>query len=173
FNPEPLAPFLDGVLLGDGEEAIGDICDVVLAQLETPGRDRQALLRALAAIPGFYVPAFFEPRYHADGTIAEVVPLDPARPKVRKRVLFDLDRFAPPPNPIVPNLGASRSRCPRRVSTRCRPASSSRSGGCGRPASRSPPRRERSGCATSSRRNTARRSCSRPRGCSPTSGGAP
>src|SRR2546425_466152 len=110
FNPEPLAPFLDGVLLGDGEEAIGDICDVLLAQLETAGRDRQALLRALAAVPGLYVPAFFEPRYAADGTLAEVVPLDPDRPVVRKRVLVDLDRFAPPPNPIVPNLGVVHDR---------------------------------------------------------------
>src|SRR5207244_2436822 len=75
FNPEPLAPFLDGVLLGDGEEAVGDICDRVLAW---DGRDRGALLRALADVPGFYVPAFFAPRYHADGTIAEVVPLEPA-----------------------------------------------------------------------------------------------
>src|SRR5439155_1693813 len=92
FNPEPLAPFLDGVLLGDGEEAVGDICDRVLAW---DGRDRGALLRALADIPGFYVPAFFAPRYHAEGTIAEVVPLEPARPRVHKRVLVDLDRFAP------------------------------------------------------------------------------
>src|SRR5713101_8695932 len=51
FNPEPLAPFLDGVLLGDGEEAVGDICDAILAW---DGRDRGALLRALADVPGFY-----------------------------------------------------------------------------------------------------------------------
>src|SRR5439155_14022082 len=119
FNPEPLAPFLDGVLLGDGEEAIGDICAVVLSQRETAGGDRQALLRALAAIPGFYVPAFFAPRHHADGTIAEVVPLDPARPQVRKRVLFDLDRFAPPPNPIVPNLGVVHDRASIEVMRGC------------------------------------------------------
>src|SRR5262249_32675450 len=102
FNPEPLAPFLDGVLLGDGEEAVGDICDAILAW---DGCDRDAHLRALAGVPGFYVPAFFAPRYHADGTLAEMVPLEPARPRVAKRVLADLDRFAPPANPIVPNVG--------------------------------------------------------------------
>src|SRR5262249_25854329 len=58
FNPEPLAPFLDGVLLGDGEEAVGDLCDVVLAW---DGRDRDALLRRLADVPGFYVPSLFAP----------------------------------------------------------------------------------------------------------------
>jgi len=116
FNPEPLAPFLDGVLLGDGEEAVGDICDRVLAW---DGRDRGALLRALADIPGFYAPALFAPRYHADGTIAEVVPLEPARPRVRKRVLVDLDRFAPPPNPIVPNVGVVHDRASVEVMRGC------------------------------------------------------
>src|SRR5204863_1508782 len=90
FNPEPLAPFLDGVLLGDGEEAVGDICDAVVAW---DGRDRAALLGRLADVPGFYVPSLFTPRHRSDGTLDAVVSLDPARPRVAKRVLVDLDRF--------------------------------------------------------------------------------
>jgi hypothetical protein len=89
FNPEPLAPFLDAVVLGDGEEVVGEIVDAVATW---DGRDRTALLRAVAGISGCYVPAFFAPRHHDDGTIAEVTPLDPERPQVRKRVLPDLDR---------------------------------------------------------------------------------
>src|SRR5262245_52254304 len=64
FNPEPLAPFLDAVVLGDGEEVVGQIVDAVRMW---DRRDRTALLRALATLPGVYVPAFFAPRYHADG----------------------------------------------------------------------------------------------------------
>ncbi len=116
FNPEPLAPFLDGVLLGDGEEAVGDVCDAVLGW---DGRDRGDLLCALARIPGFYVPAFFEPAYRADGTIAEVVPLEPERPRVAKRVLVDLDRFAPPANPVVPNVGVVHDRASVEVMRGC------------------------------------------------------
>src|SRR5262245_8259823 len=116
FNPEPLAPFLDGVLLGDGEEAVADLCDVVR---DWDGRDRTTLLRALAAIPGFYVPAFFTPRYHPDGTVAEVHALDEARPRVAKRVLVDLDRFAPPPNPVVPNIGVVHDRASVEVMRGC------------------------------------------------------
>jgi radical SAM family uncharacterized protein/radical SAM-linked protein len=116
FNPEPLAPFLDGVLLGDGEEAVGDICDAVLAW---DRRDRRQLLRTLAGIPGFYVPSFFEPRYHADGTIAEVTSLDPERPRVAKRVLVDLNRFPPPPNPVVPNVGVVHDRASVEVMRGC------------------------------------------------------
>jgi radical SAM family uncharacterized protein/radical SAM-linked protein len=116
FNPEPLAPFLDGVLLGDGEEAVGDICDVVLAW---DGRDRQALLRTLATVPGFYVPAFFSPRTHGDGTLAEVLALEPSCPRVAKRVLVDLDRFAPPPEPIVPNVAVVHDRASVEVMRGC------------------------------------------------------
>ncbi len=116
FNPEPLAPFLDAVLLGDGEEAVSDICDAVLAW---DGRDRQALLRALADIPGLYVPAFFAPRYHPDGTVAAVEPLEPSRPVVAKRVLRDLNRFAPPPNPVVPNVGVVHDRASVEVMRGC------------------------------------------------------
>src|SRR5262245_40298924 len=101
FNPEPLAPFLDAVVLGDGEEAVGQVVDAVREHRERGG-DRTALLHALAALPGVYVPAFFTPCYHPDGTIAEIVALDPERSVVAKRVLPDLDAYPPPTNPIVP-----------------------------------------------------------------------
>jgi radical SAM family uncharacterized protein/radical SAM-linked protein len=116
FNPEPLAPFLDGVLLGDGEEAVGEMVDAVLGW---DGRDRQTLLRTLATIPGFYVPAFFAPRYQEDGTVAEVIPLDPERPQVTKRVLRDLDTFSPPTAPIVPNLAVVHDRASVEVMRGC------------------------------------------------------
>jgi radical SAM family uncharacterized protein/radical SAM-linked protein len=116
FNPEPLAPFLDAVLLGDGEEAVGDICDAVLAW---DGRERPALLRRLADVPGVYVPAFFAPRYRPDGTLAEVAPLDASRPRVAKRVLVDLDCFAPPTDPVVPNVGVVHDRASVEVMRGC------------------------------------------------------
>ena len=116
FNPEPIAPFLDAVVLGDGEEAVGAIVDV----LRTVGRrDRGALLRALAALPGVYVPAFFAPRYRSDGTLDAIVPLDPERPTVAKRVLPDLNAFPPPANPIVPNIGVVHDRASVEVMRGC------------------------------------------------------
>src|SRR5262245_48505718 len=116
FNPEPLAPFLDAVLLGDGEEAIGQIADAVIAW---DTRDRTSILRALCEIPGVYVPAFFAPRYHDDGTLAEVVALDPVHPRVAKRVLPDLDRVPPPARPIVPNVGVVHDRASVEVMRGC------------------------------------------------------
>jgi len=116
FNPEPLAPFLDAVVLGDGEELVGEIADVVAGW---DRRDRAAVLRALAALPGVYVPAFFAPRYAPDGRIAEIVPLDPERVTVRKRVLADLDAVPPPAGPIVPTLGVVHDRASVEVMRGC------------------------------------------------------
>jgi len=116
FNPEPLAPFLDAVVLGDGEEAVGQIVDVVAAWDQ---RDRRDVLAALAGLSGVYVPSRFEPRYAADGTIEAVDPVDAAQPTVKKRVLVDLDTFPPPPNPIVPNLGVVHDRASVEVMRGC------------------------------------------------------
>jgi radical SAM family uncharacterized protein/radical SAM-linked protein len=116
FNPEPLAPFLDAVVLGDGEEAV---LDVVAAVAAWDRRDRADLLRALAGIAGCYVPSLFAPRHADDGTLLAVDPLDPERPTVRKRVLPDLDRVPPPANPIVPNLGVVHDRASVEVMRGC------------------------------------------------------
>jgi radical SAM superfamily enzyme YgiQ (UPF0313 family) len=72
-NPEPLAPFFDAVLLGDGELLLPAFVDAVQAGRQTPRAER---LRALAQIPGIYVPSLYAPRYGAAG---ELPPL-PSRP---------------------------------------------------------------------------------------------
>ena len=101
FNPEPLADFLDAVVLGDGEEVIHDICDAVLAW---DGRDRSALLAALAAIRGVYVPAFFEPRYDPQGTLREIRPLRAGYTQVDKRIVTDINTVPLQETYVVPTL---------------------------------------------------------------------
>ncbi|GIW40502.1 MAG: hypothetical protein KatS3mg076_1079 [Candidatus Binatia bacterium] len=106
FHPEPLAPFLDAVLLGDGEEAVYEICDVYAAWNK---KDRRELLEALAAIRGVYVPSFFQPEYKPDGTLERIVRL--AGPeKVEKRVLSDLNRVPIQKTFVVPNAQVVHDR---------------------------------------------------------------
>lgn len=108
FNPEPLADFLDAVLLGDGEEAIHDLCDVYR---RWDRRDRGALLAALAAVPGVYVPAFYAPRRDAQGRLLAVEPLRPGLPAVvEKRVLRDLDSVPLTDTHVVPNIRVVHGR---------------------------------------------------------------
>ena len=76
-NPEPLAPFFDAVLLGDGELLLPAFID---ALQQCRGADRQARLRHLAQVPGVYVPALYTPQYDSDGELIAVEPIDPAVP---------------------------------------------------------------------------------------------
>ena len=60
FNAEPLAPFVDLMVLGDGEPSL----PVVLERLEAVrarGGSKAELLAELHGLPGMYVPGFFGP----------------------------------------------------------------------------------------------------------------
>lgn len=103
YNPEPLTPFIDAFLIGEGEEAIHEIIDAVKEWKHSSEGMKRELLKKLVTIPGIYVPEFYDVSYHSDGTIREVVPnvsFAPAR--ITKRVVKDLDRVDFPLNPIVP-----------------------------------------------------------------------
>src|SRR5271166_6290297 len=85
FNPEPLADFVDCFVLGDGEEAVGEINEVLAAAGHRA--PREALLRRLSLVPGVYVPSCYEPRYADLGggegpdRLVETVPRYPETPE--------------------------------------------------------------------------------------------
>ncbi len=104
FNPEPIAEFIDGAVLGDGEQAVLAITDQVRAW-KRDGRPggRDGLLLALAARCGVYVPRFYDVSYRPDGAIAAVVPNRPGVPRsVAKHTVTDLDSWPYPSKPLVP-----------------------------------------------------------------------
>jgi radical SAM superfamily enzyme YgiQ (UPF0313 family) len=57
INPEPLADFVDLMVIGDGEEAINDYLDLAHETLAQPRREH---LRQAAQLPGLYVPSMHE-----------------------------------------------------------------------------------------------------------------
>ena len=101
FNPEPLADFVDAVMIGDGEEQIVEFTQAV-REWKKSGKPRVECLKALAKIEGVYVPSFYDVTYHEDGTIASFTPNCPEAPDtVRKRILLDMDRaFYPTEIPV-------------------------------------------------------------------------
>ena len=66
FNPEPLAEVADVFVIGEGEEVINDLLDIVYKGREQ-GLGKEELLLNLAQVEGLYVPRFYTPQYDADG----------------------------------------------------------------------------------------------------------
>ncbi len=99
-NPEPVAPFFDAFLLGDGEEAALEMADVVMEGRKR-GLERGEILKNLAGVRGVYVPSFFEVFYNDDNTVSEVRPLLEGYEAVEKRLIMDLGAYLPA-RPIVP-----------------------------------------------------------------------
>lgn len=98
FNPEPLADFLDFVALGDGEEVVGEITEVVAKGFD----DRRELLVALSQVDGVYVPSLYEATF--DGPLMTgIAPTDPRVPAVvEKRTIADLGAWPYPKQQLVP-----------------------------------------------------------------------
>jgi radical SAM superfamily enzyme YgiQ (UPF0313 family) len=96
-NPEPLALFADIVSAGEGEALIPSLVRAFGA-----ASDRDDLLRRLVAERGFYVPAFYDVQYAADGTIAAFVPREgtDAPAVVRKAALKTTEAVDPPATTI-------------------------------------------------------------------------
>ena len=108
YNPEPLADFLDCVVLGDGEEVINELLDLV-KHCKEQGIGRQAALLKLAQIPGVYVPRFYEIKYTDQGTIKTILKTEDSAPdRIQKRVVADLDQAPFPDTMVVPYLQTVR-----------------------------------------------------------------
>jgi len=104
YNPEPLADFLDFVVLGDGEEVVSEITEVI-GRWKASGRtegSREHVLRELAQVTGVYVPSLYEVDY--DGpAIRAIRPRFPDVPeRVEKRTIADLAAWPYPRNQLVP-----------------------------------------------------------------------
>lgn len=118
FNPEPLADYFDCAVIGDGEEAIVELCQVVL-QAKQEVLPRAELLQRLARIEGVYVPSLFTIDYHADGRIKALAPRQDDYRKVRRRFLADLEQAEFPTTPIIPFMQTVHNRVALEIARGC------------------------------------------------------
>jgi len=104
YNPEPLADFVDFFVLGDGEEVVSEITEVIGAW-KASGRtegSREHVLRELSHVPGVYVPSMYDVVYEGADLVA-VTPRYPDVPaQVEKRTIADLAEWPYPKQQLVP-----------------------------------------------------------------------
>ncbi len=104
YNPEPLADFVDFFVLGDGEEVVAEITEVV-GEWKRSGRpegSREQVLRRLAQIEGVYVPAMYEVTYDGPDLVAVEPRYGDVPAVVSKRTIADLGAWPYPRNQLVP-----------------------------------------------------------------------
>ncbi len=121
MNPEPMADFFDAFAVGEGEDVVGEIAEVVAAW-KGSGGSRPELLRALAGVPGVYVPSLFRPRYDpATRALAALEPLLPGYELISRRVMPDLDLLSTSAyeRPVVPFMQTVHDRLPIELQRGC------------------------------------------------------
>ncbi len=102
YNPEPLAPFFDAFLIGEGEAAVVELVAAHRAAIAAD-LSRAEVLERLAQVPGVYVPSLYREKRGQDGGVVGVEPVVEFAPAVvQKRVVEDLDAYRPPLCGIVP-----------------------------------------------------------------------
>lgn len=104
INPEPLADFIDAVVVGEGEDAVRAIIDV---WREMGRGSRHRLLEALAEIPGVYVPSLYRNTYDGIHITGREI-RGPARERIERLAVKTLD-FNSHTSIITPHTEFSRS----------------------------------------------------------------
>jgi radical SAM superfamily enzyme YgiQ (UPF0313 family) len=85
-NPEPYAEFFDVILLGDGENLLGDFIDTYK---KVRNADRETQLKTLAQVPGIYIPSLYVIEYITpDGEIKSINPISSEIPPIIQKQTY-------------------------------------------------------------------------------------
>ncbi len=119
YNPEPLADFFDLFYIGEGETVYFKLIDCY-KENKAQGGSRLDFLKKAARIPGIYVPAFYEPSYHEDGTLKAFTPKIPEAPAViTKQLVVNMDEADYIDNPLVPYIRVTQDRVVLEIQRGC------------------------------------------------------
>jgi radical SAM family uncharacterized protein/radical SAM-linked protein len=102
FNPAPVADFFDAMVIGDGEEVVSEICDLVSQWKEAKAK-RENILKSLSQLEGIYVPSL-----HREGQ------------QIRKGVVSDINQTFFPTCPIVPYMKVVHDRLNVEIARGCK-----------------------------------------------------
>lgn len=110
YNPEPIADFFDLFYIGEGETQYRALLDLYQENRKAGG-SRMDFLKMAAALPGIYVPCFYEEAYRPDGTIRERRKLyEKAPDTILKEIVMDISDTYYPVKPVVPFIQITQDR---------------------------------------------------------------
>lgn len=111
-NPEPVADFVDLVVIGDGEHAMAGIIEVYRELKRRAAGRREIILELARRFEWIYAPSLYEFTYHPDGTIAQLrAATGASRPgagnwvpgtQISRSQTPDFETVAFPTRPLVP-----------------------------------------------------------------------
>ncbi len=119
-NPEPLAEFLDLVVIGDGEHSLAQILDAVREYKRGGVRRREMIPLLARRFPWIYAPNLYEPAYHPDGTLAALRPTVAGIPgRIERCHTPDFETSPFPTRPLVPWVPAVHDRIALEIMRGC------------------------------------------------------
>lgn len=119
YNPEPLAEFVDVFSIGEGEDALPELAQLIRT-CKREGVSREELLFRVSRLPGFYVPSLYDVSYNEDGTLAGFAPNREGVPAaVQKRIIEHMDDVFFPERSPVPYLDVVHDRVMLEVNRGC------------------------------------------------------
>lgn len=118
LNPEPVAPYFDAILLGDGEEAVVEIAGL-LKKAKEETWSRAEILHNIEKVSGIYRPDRFQPEYGSNGKLITVSPQTGSPGTVQRRVLADLNATSHLHDPIVPHAKVVHDRLGVEIARGC------------------------------------------------------
>lgn len=119
LNPEPMHAFFDLFVIGEAEEVIVEIIDI-LRKSKSSSINKQDLLLRLSQVEGVYVPSLYEVKYTSEGLLQEFKPkIKEAPSKVKKRIIQDLDSSYFPTDWLVPYIQVIHDRMTLEIARGC------------------------------------------------------
>lgn len=107
-NPEPVADFFDLFVLGEGEEPLVELVEIV-AEGKSKGWSREEVLEKASLLPGVYRPSAYQVTYNCSGKI-QAIERDGVGPRIVSKRLADINKWLYPRRQIVPFCEAAHDR---------------------------------------------------------------
>lgn len=111
YNPEPVCDFFDLFSIGEGEDALPEVCRLYINMKENGSYTRESFLHEAAKLEGFYVPSLYKVTYKEDGRIESYEPrCDDIPKRITKRIMKDMDKAYYPDKVVMPYIETVQDR---------------------------------------------------------------